>query len=127
MELDLARRGLSDVVLNPRWVLTDENDGKRSESNPLELLAGARLIIPGYKDPALGGGELRSDAPTERETRSTCCAALWRAVAGRLPALTCVQPSGKETRMFRESYTCGLLILLEDLVWVYRTAASAGS
>ncbi len=64
LEVELAQRGLKDIVLQPRWLLTDKNDGKRSESNPLPLLAGARLIIPGYKDPAFWAGELRSDAPT---------------------------------------------------------------
>ena len=40
LEVELAQRGLKDIVLQPRWLLTDKNDGKRSESSPLPLLAG---------------------------------------------------------------------------------------
>ncbi len=74
VEAELEKRGLSDIVLQPRWVLTDKNDGKRSDSNPLPLLPGARLIIPGCKDPAFWAGELRSDAPTGgRNSQNLLC------------------------------------------------------
>ena len=59
---DLARQGESGRVLQMRHMFTDKNDGKRTDSNPLPILANDRLLVPGYKDPDLL--DLRVDAPT---------------------------------------------------------------
>ena len=50
------------LILVPRFVYTDKNDGARSASNPLPLNANARLVIPGYQDET--AYVLRKDAPT---------------------------------------------------------------
>ncbi|CAE7278587.1 unnamed protein product, partial [Symbiodinium necroappetens] len=60
----LAAKGELDRILVPRFVLTDKADGLRSENNPLEVEASARLVAPGFKDRANLNGEVRRDAPT---------------------------------------------------------------
>ncbi|OLQ04968.1 Uncharacterized protein K02A2.6 [Symbiodinium microadriaticum] len=60
----LAAKGELDRILVPRFVLTDKADGLRSENNPLEVEASARLVVPGFKDRANLNGEVRRDAPT---------------------------------------------------------------
>ena len=49
-------------ILVPRYVMTDKNDGLRTERHPLALKANARLVVPGYKDAS--AYEVRKDAPT---------------------------------------------------------------
>ena len=60
----LAANGTLDSILRMRTVCTDKNDGLRTESCPLPLDASARLVVPGFKDPELMSGKLRTDAPT---------------------------------------------------------------
>ena len=60
----LAARGELDRILVPRFVLTDKADGLRSEENPMEIEASARLVVPGFRDGANLAGEVRRDAPT---------------------------------------------------------------
>ena len=60
-----ARLKLNDMldrILQMRHVLTDKNDGKRTDSNPLPVNANDRIVVPGYKDPDLL--DHRRDAPT---------------------------------------------------------------
>ena len=59
---DLARQNESARVLHMRHMFTDKNDGKRTDSNPLPILANDRLLVPGYRNPDLL--DLRVDAPT---------------------------------------------------------------
>ena len=58
----LKASGQLNKILTPRYVLTDKNDGLRSGSNPLPLLANARVVIPGYQDETAYA--VRKDAPT---------------------------------------------------------------
>ena len=60
----LAQKGELDRILVPRFVLTDKADGPRSEANPMDIDASARLVVPGFKDRANLDGEVRRDAPT---------------------------------------------------------------
>ncbi|CAE7844118.1 K02A2.6, partial [Symbiodinium necroappetens] len=60
----LAQKGELDRILVPRFVLTDKADGLRSEANPMDIDASARLVVPGFKDRANLNGEVRRDAPT---------------------------------------------------------------
>ncbi len=50
-------------ILAPRVLYRDKNVTNRSESNLLDVLAKARIIIPGHRDPDLPMG-IRTDAPT---------------------------------------------------------------
>lgn len=59
---DLRRRGEMAKLLTPRWVMTDKNDGLRTENRQLPLKANSRLVVPGYQDESAYG--LRKDAPT---------------------------------------------------------------
>ena len=61
---DLARRGELDLILQPRFVLTDKHDGLRTPSHPLPIKASSRLVVPGFKDKSNLDGLLRRDAPT---------------------------------------------------------------
>ena len=56
----------SSLILKPRYVFTDKNDGLRTESNPLPIRASARLVVPGYKD--ISAYTVRKDAPTASRT-----------------------------------------------------------
>lgn len=58
----LRDAGQLNKILHPRFIYTDKNDGQRSESRPLPLLANARLVIPGYQDET--AYSVRKDAPT---------------------------------------------------------------
>lgn len=58
----LRESGQLKKVLVPRFVFTDKNDGARSDSNPLPLLANARVVAPGYQDET--AYNVRKDAPT---------------------------------------------------------------
>ena len=60
----LLKERKQDLIMKLRWVLTDKNAPKRTADNPLGLEASARLVLPGYKDPAKMDGSLRCDAPT---------------------------------------------------------------
>ena len=61
---DLVCTDRLDLILDGRFVLTDRNDGLRTESNPLPVEASARLVFPGFHDPYHLDGNLRCDAPT---------------------------------------------------------------
>ena len=52
LRLVLEDRDDLELILRPRWVLTDKNDGRRTEGFPFPLEASARLIVPGFKDRA---------------------------------------------------------------------------
>ena len=58
----LKAAGQMNKILTPRYIYTDKNDGLRSDSNPLPLLANARVVIPGYQDETAYA--VRKDAPT---------------------------------------------------------------
>ena len=58
----LRASGQLHKILTPRYIYTDKHDGLRSDSNPLPLLANARVVIPGYKDET--AYSVRKDAPT---------------------------------------------------------------
>ena len=58
----LKSTGQSNLILTPRFVLTDKHDGLRTQSCPLPLKASARLVVPGYKDSSCYS--VRKDAPT---------------------------------------------------------------
>ncbi|CAK9096528.1 unnamed protein product [Durusdinium trenchii] len=58
----LKAAGQLNKILTPRYIYTDKNDGLRSDSNPLPLLANARVVIPGYQDETAYA--VRKDAPT---------------------------------------------------------------
>ncbi|CAK9071940.1 unnamed protein product [Durusdinium trenchii] len=58
----LRASGQLHKILTPRYIYTDKHDGLRSDSNPLPLLANARVVIPGYKDETTYC--VRKDAPT---------------------------------------------------------------
>ena len=58
----LRDAGELNKILHPRFIYTDKNDGKRSASTPMPLLANARLVIPGYQDET--AYTVRKDAPT---------------------------------------------------------------
>ena len=58
----LRANGQLNKILHPRFIYTDKNDGKRSASSPMPLLANARLVIPGYQDET--AYNVRKDAPT---------------------------------------------------------------
>ena len=62
----LRARGELHRLLQPRWVYTDKNDGLRTQSKDLPILASARLVVPGFKD--LGSYTVRKDAPTASRT-----------------------------------------------------------
>ena len=59
---DLRARNEMAKVLTPRWVMTDKNDGLRTEQNRLPVKPSARLVVPGYQDETAYG--MRKDAPT---------------------------------------------------------------
>ena len=61
---ELARKGELDRIMTPRFVLTDKNDGLRTEGANLPPAPSARLVVPGFKDRANLEGEIRRDAPT---------------------------------------------------------------
>ena len=61
---DLLRRGETDRILRPRFVLTDKHEGLRTPSNDLSVKVNARLVVPGFKDHTNLMGKLRRDAPT---------------------------------------------------------------
>jgi hypothetical protein len=61
---EVTHRNEMDRILQFRFVLTDKNDGLRTEDNPLPIKASARIVVPGFKDYANLEGELRRDAPT---------------------------------------------------------------
>ena len=61
---DLAKRQELDKILQPRFALTDKNDGLRTESHPLPIQASSRLVVPSSKDRSNLDGRLRRDAPT---------------------------------------------------------------
>ena len=70
----LRKDGELDRVSDMRTVLTDKNDGLRTASNPLPLKASSRIIVPGFKDPAVWDGTLRTDAPTgSRNAQAILC------------------------------------------------------
>jgi hypothetical protein len=46
---ELERRGELDRT---RFVMTDKNDGQRTEQNPLPVDPSARIVVPGFKDRA---------------------------------------------------------------------------
>ena len=58
----LKMEGQLSRILVPRYVMTDKNDGLRTERHPLPLKANARLVVPGYKD--MSAYSVRKDAPT---------------------------------------------------------------
>ena len=61
---ELAAKGQLDSILRPRFVMTDKNDGLRTETHQLLLKASARLVVPGFKDGANLQNKIRRDAPT---------------------------------------------------------------
>ena len=61
---ELQRKGESERILTPKFVLTDKNQPLRTPDNPLPLRANARLIVQGFRDLANLRGELRKDSPT---------------------------------------------------------------
>ena len=61
---ELREQNKEDLVLRPRFVLTDKNDGQRTADNPLPEEPSARLVVPGYQDKANIENTLRRDAPT---------------------------------------------------------------
>ena len=62
----LRAENQSHRILVPRYVMVDKNDGLRTETNQLPLLANARLVVPGYQDISAYG--IRCDAPTASRT-----------------------------------------------------------
>ena len=82
---DLAARGESARILKHRFVLTDKHDGLRTATNPLDVQASARLVVPGYKDHSNLSGKLRRDAPTGSRLAHNICfsASLHTIRAGR--------------------------------------------
>ena len=63
---NLKQSNKSHLILRPRYVYTDKNDGLRTEERQLPLKASARLVVPGYKD--VSAYEVRKDAPTASRT-----------------------------------------------------------
>ena len=63
---NLRQTNKSHLILRPRYVYTDKNDGLRTEERQLPLKASARLVVPGYKD--VSAYEVRKDAPTASRT-----------------------------------------------------------
>jgi hypothetical protein len=63
---NLKQCNKSHLILRPRYVYTDKNDGLRTEERQLPLKASARLVVPGYKD--VSAYEVRKDAPTASRT-----------------------------------------------------------
>ena len=51
-------------IMKPRFVMTDKNDGLRTENRWLPKKHSSRLVVPGYKDKLNLEGRLRRDAPT---------------------------------------------------------------
>ena len=60
----LRATGEEDRVVKGRFVLTDKNDGLRTDSADLPLDASSRLVVPGYKVKENLEGMIRRDAPT---------------------------------------------------------------
>lgn len=63
-------------ILVPRFLFTYKNGGKRTSSNDFPEDAGARLIIPGFKDASFHRGELRADARQALEILNISSSAL---------------------------------------------------
>ena len=61
---ELRQKGEEDRIIGARFVLTDKNDGLRTESKWLPLEASARIVIPGYKVKENIEDTVRRDAPT---------------------------------------------------------------
>ena len=64
VQKELESVGEQERVVRGRFVLTDKNDGLRTESYYLPLEASARLVVPGYKVKENLEGTIRRDAPT---------------------------------------------------------------
>ena len=60
----LKADGEEDRIVRGRFVLTDKNDGLRTDTIELPLDASSRLVIPGYKVKENLEGLIRRDAPT---------------------------------------------------------------
>ena len=61
---ELARRGESDRVMRPRFVLVDKHEPLRAPEHDLPIKASARLVVPGYKDHSNLNNLVRRDSPT---------------------------------------------------------------
>ncbi len=61
---DLRRSGEEDRIIKARFVLTDKNDGLRTESKWLPLEPSARIVVPGYQVRENLEDTIRRDAPT---------------------------------------------------------------
>ena len=64
VRLELERTGELDRIVPGRFVLTDKNDGVRTETKPMPLEASARIVIPRFKVKENLEGQIRRDAPT---------------------------------------------------------------
>ena len=60
----LAQAGETSKIMKLRFVMTDKNDGLRTESRWLAKKYSSRLVVPGCKDKLNLEGRLRRDAPT---------------------------------------------------------------
>ena len=58
----LRKQGLKDRVMQSRFVLVDQNEGKSTAENPLDMKASARIVVPGYADPDVL--DIRRDSST---------------------------------------------------------------
>ena len=71
IEKRLETLGKTSEIMEGRILLTDKNDGKRTEGQWMPLEASARFIIPGYKIADSYNGTLRKDAPTACRSAQT--------------------------------------------------------
>ena len=64
VEQKLTETNELDRIVDSRLVLTDKNDGLRTDTQWLPLEPSARLVIPGFKVKEHLEGTVRRDAPT---------------------------------------------------------------
>ena len=58
----LRKQGLQDRVMQSRFVLVQQIEGKSTAENPSDTKASARIVVPGYADPDVL--DIRRDSPT---------------------------------------------------------------